>query len=75
MQQTVRMRRHATTVGRQATWHVIVQMIPSVTCAMFLGMWQDNVQNPMFLEIAVGVLVGAVAAVGIVMWYAGTASS
>lgn len=48
--------RHATTVGRQATWHVIVLMILFVTCAMFPGMWLDSVQKPMFLEIAVVVV-------------------
>lgn len=53
MQLNVRMRRHATTVGRQATWHVIVLTILFVTCAMFLGMSLDSVQKPMFLEIAV----------------------
>jgi len=71
------MRRHATTVGRQATWHVIVLMIQFVICAMFLGMWLDSVRKPMFLEIAavVAVVLVVVAVVAIEMLFAGTASN
>jgi hypothetical protein len=60
------MRRLAITVGKQGTWHVIVQMIPFATCAMFLDMWLDNVQNPTLLETAV-VVAAFVVVVVIVM--------
>ena len=66
------MRKHATIVGRQVTWHVIVLMSPSATCAMYLGMWLDNVQKAMFSETVVPVFVVAVV---IETLYVGTASS
>lgn len=50
MQPIVQMTRHVTTVGKLVTWHVTVQMIPSATCAMYLGMLLDTARNPTFLE-------------------------
>lgn len=67
MQLIVQMTRLATTVGRQVTWHGIVPMIPSVTCAMFLDMLLDTVQNLAVLEIATVVAVVLVAVGAVVL--------
>ena len=74
-----RMRRLAITVGKQGTWHVIVQMTQFAMSAMFLDMWLDNVQNQTLLEITVAeeasvVLVERVVVVT-VMLCAGTVNS
>lgn len=56
------MRRHATTVGKLATWHVIALMSRSATCATYLGMWLGSVLKAMLWESEVAV--AAVAVVG-----------
>lgn len=61
------MTRLATTVGRQVTWHGIVRMIPSVTCAMFLDMLLGIVRNLVVLEIATVVAAVPVAVVAAVL--------
>ena len=75
MPPTARTIRHVTIAGRQVTWHVIVRMIPSATCAMYLGMLLDSVPKPMFLESGEEVEAAEVAAVAIEMLCVGTASS
>ena len=74
------MRRHATTVGRQVTWRVIVQMNPSATCAMYLGMWPGSAPEPMYWESGevvefVAVEAEAEAEVTTVTLYVGTVSN
>lgn len=76
-------RRLAIIVGKQGTWHVIVQMTQFAMCAMFLDTWLDNVQNPTLLEtteaeaasVVLVVVLLLVVVVVTVMSCAGTASN